>query len=223
MIAAESRSQAVDTWLENLRTSLLALTEIGGNRLLEFDPESLAACAQMQGHCIMIEITDLDFKLYCYPGAWGVRLSGETPKNKVDATVSGRLMALVNLAMQRDKLSTSIQERVSFHGDVELAQKMQKLLTGLDIDWEELLAKQTGDLVAYQIHQQAKGFQRWFQSSAESLLQTTSEYLREEAGLSPTQIEFETFQAELTELKHDVARSEARLQALLDQSAQAND
>jgi len=47
-------------------------------------------------------------------------------------------------------------------------------------------------------------------------VQTSSEYLREEARLSPTQVEFDQFQSRLTVLKNDVARSEARLQRLLD-------
>jgi ubiquinone biosynthesis protein UbiJ len=48
------------------------------------------------------------------------------------------------------------------------------------------------------------------------LLQTSSEYLREEARLSPTEVEFEIFQSRLTELKHQVARAEARLQHLFE-------
>jgi ubiquinone biosynthesis protein UbiJ len=54
-------------------------------------------------------------------------------------------------------------------------------------------------------------------------LQTSSEYLREEARLSPTQVEFDQFQSRLTALKHDVARSEARLQRLLDQNDDQTD
>ena len=51
---------------------------------------------------------------------------------------------------------------------------------------------------------------------AESILQTSSEYLREEARLSPTQVEFDRFCAQLTTLKHDVARAEAQLQRMLE-------
>jgi ubiquinone biosynthesis protein UbiJ len=51
--------------------------------------------------------------------------------------------------------------------------------------------------------------------STDSVLQTSSEYLREEARLSRTQVEFDRFQSELGLLKNDVARSEARLQHLL--------
>lgn len=204
------------TLFDSIQKSLLALAEIGGNRLLAYDEVTLESCRQMQGNCIAIDITDLDFQLYCHPGDWGIRLSRKPPPREVDATISGQLLALVNLAAQEDKVSTSIQERVSFHGDVGLAQKVQKMLAGLDIDWEEVLAQQTGDVLAYQINQRARNLGAWLRQSADSLLQTTSEYIREEARLSPTQVEFDAFQAQLTELKHDAARVEARLQSVLE-------
>ena len=202
--------------LDSFRDTLLMAAEIGGNRLLALDETSLQACSEMQGYCIAIEITDLDLQLYCHPGNWGLRLSGNAPAREVDATVSGRLMALLNLAVEEDKLSTSIQERVSFRGDVALAQKLQALLTGLDIDWEEALAQQTGDVAAFQIHQQARRFGHWLQQSADSILQTSGEYLREEARLSPTRPEFDRFQAGVTDTRHAVARAEARLQRIVD-------
>ena len=199
-----------------MQNSLLAVAEIGGNRLLAYDEVALHGCIEMQGCCIAIDIIDLDFQLYCHPGDWGIRLSREPPARDVDAIISGRLMALVNLASEDDKVSTSIRERVSFNGNVALAQKMQKLLAGLDIDWEEALAERTGDVLAFQINQRARNLGKWLRQSADSLLQTSSEYLREEARLSPTEVEFDVFQSQLTELKHDVARTEIRLQHLLE-------
>jgi len=204
------------TLFDSIRDSLLAATEIGGNRLLAFDEAALQGCLEMQGHCIAIDIVDLDFQLYCHPGGWGIRLSREPPARDVDATISGRLMALVNLASLDDKVSTSIQEQVSFNGNVSIAQKMQRILADLDIDWEEALAERTGDVLAFQIHQRVRNLGKWLQQSADSLLQTSSEYLREEVRLSPTMVEFDVFQSQLTELKHDVARTEIRLQHLLD-------
>lgn len=204
------------TLIDSIQSSLLELAEIGGNRLLAFDEVALKGCEELRGNCIAIDITDLDFQLYCHPGDWGIRLSRYPPAREVDATISGRLMALINLASLDDKVSTSIQERVSFDGNVALAQKMQTILAGLDIDWEEALAEHSGDVLAFQVHQRARHLGAWLRQSADSLLQTSSEYLREEARLSPTQVEFELFQSRLTDLKHDVARAQARLQSLFD-------
>lgn len=203
------------TLMHSMRQSLLALAEISGNRLLNLDPQALESCGELQGYCIAIDITDLDVQIYCHPGDWGIRLSHQAPPREVDATISGRLMALVNLATQEDKLSTSIQESVKFNGNVALAQKLQKIVASLDIDWEEALSHYTGDIAAVQIHQGMRGLGRWMRNSADSLLQTSSEYLREESHLSPTRTEFENFQNDVTRLKNDLARSEVRLQQFL--------
>lgn len=203
--------------LDSIRDSLLAAAEIGGNRLLAFDESALAGCRELQGHCIAIHIVDLDFRLFCHPGDWGIRLSSTPPAREADALISGRLMALVNLASQQDKPSTSMQERVRFDGDVKLAQRLQRILSGLDIDWEEVLSQVTGDVVAVQLHQRARRFGDWLKYGADSLLQTTSEYLSEESRATPAAAEFEQFQSRVTVLRNDVARAEARLARLLEQ------
>ncbi len=202
------------TLLDSLQHGFVAALEIGGNRLLGFDPDALARCRELEGRCVSLEITDLDFRIYCHPGTTGIRLSRDAPPREVDASISGRLMALINLAADEDKLSTSMQERVSYRGDVALAQRLQKIIAGLDIDWEEVLAGYTGDVLAYQLNKGLHELAERLRAGADSLLATSSEFLREEARLSPTRTEFDRFAAGITSLKHDAARLEARLQLL---------
>ena len=201
--------------LTEITSTLLALTEIGGNRLLAMDQRVLERCNELQGCCINIHVTDLDLDLYCHPGSWGMRLSLDEPARAVDATISGRLIALINLAIQQDKLTTSIQEGVSINGNAAVAQQMQKIFTELDLDWEEALSHYTGDVLAYRIHQQARETRDWLRQSVVSLSQTSSEYLREESRLTPTQVEFERFQQQTTTLRQDVERAETRLRYLI--------
>lgn len=214
----KSQDSISTTLIDSIQNTLIAVAEIGGNHLLALDEEVIDACRALQGNCVAIDITDLDFKLYCHPGNWGIRLSRNAPAGEVDACISGRAMALFNLATRDDKVSTSMQERVSFQGDVGIAQKMQNIIANLDIDWEEALSRQTGDVLAYQIHQGVRAAGLFLQQTADSLLQTSSEYLREEARLTPTLVEFERFQGQLGELKHDVERAQARLQQILDKA-----
>lgn len=204
------------TLLDSLQHGFVAALEIGGNRLLGYDPNALARCRELEGRCISLEITDLDFRIYCHPGAAGIRLSRDAPPREVDASISGRLMALITLAAEEDKLSTSMQERVSYHGDVALAQRMQKIVAGLDLDWEEILAGYTGDVLAYQVNKGWRELRERMREGVDSLLATSSEFVREEARLTPTRTEFDRFAAGVTVLRHDAARLEARLQLLLD-------
>lgn len=178
------------------------------------DQQVVERCQELQGNCIEIHLTDVDLRLFCHPGSWGIRLSLDEPAKPVDATISGRTVALLSLAMQEDQISTSIQEQVSINGNAAVAQKMQKILTELDLDWEETLSHYTGDVLAYRIHQQALSTADWLRKSLISLAQTSSEYLREESRLSPTQVEFERFQQQATMLKQDVERADVRLRHL---------
>ena len=157
------------TLFDSLQNTLIAVAEIGGNHLLALDEAALRGCAELQGFCIAFDFTDLDFQLYCHPGSWGLRLSRGVPARDVDASISGRLMSLVDLATDDDKLSTSMRERVSFHGNIAIAQKMQAILAGLDIDWEEMLARHCGDVLAFQLHQRARKFSDWLRYGADSL------------------------------------------------------
>ena len=200
--------------LEAIQDSLLTAAEIGGNHLLTYDEQALSGCRELQGRCVAIHIIDIDFRVYCHPGDWGIRLSRNPPARDVDASIHGRLMALASLAAEDDKASTSMQERVSFHGDVQLAQRLQRILSGIDIDWEEMLSRHIGDVLAFQVHDGLRRARDRIRQGADSLLQTSSEYLREEVRLSPTAAEFEDFQARVTGLRHDVARAEARLERL---------
>ena len=201
--------------LNSLTDSLIAVAEIGGNRLLALDDSIIQRCTALQGKCIAIELTDLEQTLYCHPGNWGIRLSRHAPNKAIDASISGRTFALLNLAADDDKISASIRERVSISGDASVAQQLQKILGEIDIDWEEEISKYTGDVLAVQIHQQALKTRDWLRQSFLSLTQTSSEYLREEARLTPTLPEFERFQQQLTTLRQDVDRAEARIRQIL--------
>jgi len=202
-----------------IANTLLGIAEIGGNNLLSLDDQVVDRCREIQGYCIEIHITDLDLRLFCHPGSWGMRLSLDEPSKPVDATISGRVMALLSLVIQEDKISTSIQEGVSINGNVKVAQQMQKIFTELELDWEEALSRYTGDVIAFRIHQQARSAGDWLRQTAISLAQTSSEYLREESHMSPTQVEFERFQQHATALKQDVERAEVRLRHLLQATA----
>ncbi|NNE64102.1 MAG: hypothetical protein HKN34_08465 [Gammaproteobacteria bacterium] len=206
------------TLLNALADNFIAAVEIGGNRVLTLDENVIRRCKELQGNCIAITFTDIEQTLYCHPGSWGIRLSRNPPAKPADATISGRVMALINMALEEDSVSTSIREQLSFEGNVGIAQQMQKIILELDIDWEEVLSQYTGDVLAFQIHQKTLQATDFFKHSLQSLMQTNSEYLREEARMTPAQPEFDRFQQQVSALRQDVDRAEARLRQLLNQA-----
>ncbi len=211
-----SRPSVNPVLLATIQQRCLAIVEIIGNRLAQLDDKLLEGFESLQGKSIAIEIIDLQQTIICYPGAAGIRLSMQEPAEDVDATIRARLIALLNLATQSEKVSTSIQEGISFHGDVAVAQRLQKLLANVDIDWEEVLSKQLGDVAGVQLYRLLSQAKSVVEQSVNSILQSGSEYMQEEVRVTPAPVELERMRADVTRLRHDVDRSEARLKRLVD-------
>ena len=202
--------------IDDFTSPLIGLLEIGGNRLLGLDNNALQHCSELQGRIVAIHLTDLDKTIYFHPGSWGMRLSLQHPNREADATISGRLSSLLRMGLQEDKITTSIQEQIEISGNAGVAQKFQKILSELDIDWEELLSKYVGDIAAFRIAQGIEKTRNWVAKSAQSLALTGREYLQEEAHQMPTQPEFETLRKDVTNLRHDVERVEALINKLFE-------
>ena len=200
--------------IDTIEQHLLGLAEIAGNRVLALDDNALKHCRDLQGCIVSIELTDLDKTVYCHPGSWGLRISQQAPSRDPDSRIRGRVMALVNLSLKKDKLSTSMQERVEIIGNASVAQKFQKLFSEIDIDWEEQLSQLTGDITAYRVFQGMNKAREWLQDSFESLSGSTREYLQEESQQLPTEVEFNTFSEQVTQTRYDVERLEAHLAQL---------
>ncbi|MCP4187997.1 MAG: hypothetical protein GY763_10400 [Gammaproteobacteria bacterium] len=200
--------------LNTLTDSFIAVAEIGGNQLLARDESIIERCVALQGRCIAIDLTDIEFTLYCHPGNRGIRLSQHAPQKPIDATISGRLLALFDLVTNDDKAPSSVRERVSFNGDVSVAQQMQKVLSEIDIDWEEILSQYTGDLAAFQITQRVRKSGKWLQQSFQSLMQNKSDFLHRGANLTAAPLELEQFQQQVAKLENDADQCEARIRQL---------
>ncbi len=201
--------------IEQLGNQLLGLAEIGSNRLLGMDPDVLRHCTELQGKVIAVHLTDLDKTIYCHPGSWGMRYSLQPPAKEIDATIRGRLLGLVNLSMQKETLTTSTQDHIEIIGNPTVAQKFQKILTEINIDWEEELSKYTGDVLAFRIGQGVRKTQKAMKNIADSFAQSGREYLQKENQHVPTLSEFKHFHHSVTNIRHDVDRLEARINQLL--------
>lgn len=209
-------SEALEQLLRSLEQNLLGIGEAIGNRLLALDEQALERCAELQGHIIALELTDLEKTLYFHPGASGLRIALQAPPRQPDALIRGRVVGLASLAMDEERISSSIRQRIEISGNAQVAQRFQKLLADLDIDWEEYLSRFIGDMAAFRVGQALRGLQALMRKNLQSLRNDGSEYLREEARLTPTRPEFEALRDGVIELRHDAERLERLFRQLLD-------
>ena len=183
------------------------------NEALATDPESLAELERLAGHRLLLKLEGLGLEVLVTLQERGVRLSapgGQEP----EVTIRGTPLALASMTSPERRRRALAEREVEISGDVNLAHAIQDLAAKLDIDWEELLARHTGDVAARQIGRVVRGTAGWLRHGASVLEQDLAAYLRYEAKLVVEHEELKEFLDQVDELRSDADRLEARLALL---------
>lgn len=183
--------------------------ETAVNGVLRLDPVSRDRLETLAGRQIALESAGFGLRLYLFPGAGGVRIRGE-PVGTPDLTVRATPLTLLRLARGEPVSDGSLE----FDGDVQLGRELQNLLAGLDIDWEELLARLIGDLPAHRLGNLARSGRAWSDRALANLTRDAGEYLQyEHRDLPPAHV-VDRFLDEVDRLREDTERLEARVRRL---------
>lgn len=199
-----------------LMTVPLSLLETALNQYIRLDPDVKPKLAAFTGKVLAIQFTNIPLKFYLLPSGHGISLM-HVFEGEADATLKGSAAAFVRLGLTRSATNKRqlFGEDLEILGDTEFGHELQKILDGIDIDWEELLAKIVGDVLAHQIGDVARGVLAWGDEFRDSMHRNMTEYLQEESRLFPPREEIEDFFHDIATLRDDVERLEARLQRLI--------
>lgn len=189
------------------------------NRLLALDPEGAAQLAKLQGRVLRVELVGLGLQLSLVPEANALRLFGDYAAEP-DCVVRATPAALMRMALAEHREDQVFGGAVTIEGDNGLAQSIGAVIKGLDIDWEEQLAKLVGDAVARRIGDQARATNRWAERSGTVLTSDLREYLIEEGRFLPSEPEMQAFLDGVDRFRDDVERIEARIERLARRSGE---
>ncbi len=181
------------------------------NRTLRLDPEGMQRLGELRGKVILLELAqgDAPLRLYAMPTEDGVRLRRDTERMP-DVTISGNATVFLNQFFR----GPTVSDALTIRGDIELGQRFQRLLSDLDPDWEEGLARVVGDIPAHQLARLARGVFHWAREAARTFAIDGAEYLKEEAFVLAKRERVEAFLREVDRLRADADRLEKRLARL---------
>ena len=184
------------------------------NSYLRLDANTLQRLGALAGKVIAIELRGLDLIFYLLPHAEGIRIEGAYDAGVPDASLSGAPLALARLGAAKQEKGTQFSGDVEIRGDIELGQRFKAILDDIDIDWEEHVSRITGDVLAHQMGNVARGVLAWGRNALDTVSRDVAEYLHEESRDLPTRSEVEEFLVGIDTLRSDVDRLEARVQRL---------
>ena len=196
-----------------LHTGVLAALETSLNRALELAPAARRELGALEDNIFAIECSSPPFELYLQPLAEGVRLMGVC-EEPATTRVRGAAADFTELATASDPAATLINGNLEIEGDSAPLIELQQVLSRIDMDWEAPLVDTLGDVAGHQLAELLRSIFSWGRSAGDSLRRQVSEFILEEARLSPPKLELEDFYRDVQSLGMQLERLESRSQRL---------
>ena len=196
----------------------VALRPVTGilNRNIRATTPARELCEKLTGSVIAVRVSNTGL------AAWFIVHDDELEltthcDEEADVVISGSLMSLARMAGESD-LSALRDGSIELSGDVHIADDFSRLLALARPDIEEELSGVVGDVAANRLGEIARGVTRWGREARTTMGANIREYLQEESRDVPSRYEVEKFTDKVGRLRDDVARLEARINRLQDDS-----
>jgi ubiquinone biosynthesis protein UbiJ len=189
---------------------LLKPLEMALHHALRFDMESHEQLQRFAKRSIRIDVTNLNIAVIAR--FTDDRILLETAGEHVaDLMIKADSFALLKLLQQPDSLFSN---QIQILGDVQFAKQLQDWQQHFDFDWEQQLARITGDTVAYPLAQSLRRGFDWLKYNRSEFEKSVAEYLREESHYLPDKSQIKRFMQNVDLLRADTDRLEARIKRL---------
>jgi len=195
-----------------ISVAALVTLERAINTTLALDPTTVQRLATLEGKVIAIEIRGAGVMIYLRPQTTGLLLMGHFD-GVADTTLRGAPFALLRMSSGQAGEGLFSGE-VTIDGDIQTGQQLQRILHGLDIDWEEHISRLTGDVIGHQIGQAIRGITAFGRNAFTTFELNLGEYLQEERRALPTKTEVESFVDEVDTLRMAADRLDARIKRI---------
>ena len=178
------------------------------NSALAHDEVSLRALGELSGTKVQIISHSPQFTIYLKIYADQITLSNEGDIEQT-ITLSGSLVALVSGLFDADEISTLYGTGITANGDTGVLKKLNKLMAGLNIDWEAAVGKLIGPMPAHLVTNAVSKIRPAIFKNKRRICEIAIEVAQEEFRLTPTKVEFDNFSEEIQLLSSRVDRLEA--------------
>ena len=198
-----------------LSTAVCTAIELSINKVLSLDPSGQTKLSALSGPVIAIQCTSPELEIFISVRNQAIHLSTYY-EGEPDTCIIGSANALLRLLTAKDKNHSFYDKELALQGRLEHLQALQKVLLGLNIDWEFHLSKFIGDIPTQTFSDSVATASHFAKNTHDSLMMDIDEYVHEERKLFPSERELESFYGSIDALRLKLDRVQARVVNLLD-------
>lgn len=194
-----------------LQTAGLAGLEFLIQKALELDPATAQRLKTLEGKVLLIHCKSPELKVFCLPGEQGMQLKSWHDESQLSGALRGPMSEFIKLLQSDDKAAALINGGLTVEGNSNDFIALQSILTQLDVDWEQPIAKVLGDVGGHQLGRLIRGGLAARKRLHEFGEVELERFLHQRAGVLPSQAELEQFYSDVANLRQRVERLQARI------------
>ena len=194
--------------LNNLICGFLETTV---NKLQQLDSSALQRRKQLNGTIIGVVLKELNKPLYFVISTQQIDILSKY-EGQVDCFIRLNISALKELQNNHQLTHLIKTEQLEVEGDIQTAQHFARLLTEMDIDWEEHLSALVGDVVAHKLCYQLQQCRQNVSQQIKKIEKHSAEYITEELKIAPGALEVMYYCEQVNDLKKQADTLEKRIQ-----------
>ena len=186
------------------------------NQFVKLDPDSAIALRKLEGKQLEVSLNELPLAVVLV-FSQRIDLLAREKDSELDQADCKITLAFSTLDKLQDssQLTKLIQAgELELDGDIHIAQVFSQLIKDLQIDWEEQLSKYTGDVIAHSVFEIGSGLVNKAKNVARSIALTLKDGAMEEKPIAAHPFAVEDFCQQVSDLRSDTERLEARLKEL---------
>jgi ubiquinone biosynthesis protein UbiJ len=199
--------------MDALEAALRPIASLLNRNISESTP-ARELSAKLSGTVVAVRVRDTGLAAYFVVHDDALSVVASSPEEP-DVVITGSIITLARMAGQSGEAAIR-DGSVDLTGDAETASKFQQLLSFAKPDVEEELSGIVGDVAAHRLGDIARELRRWGRGARSTMGANIREYLQEESRDAPSRYEVDKFSADVSTLRDDVDRVEARLNRLRD-------
>lgn len=191
----------------------VALRPLAGllNRNIQESTPARELCVELMGKVVAVRVRDTALAAYFIVDELLEVATSST--EEPDVVITGSMFTLARMAGQSGEAAIR-DGSLDLSGDAETAGLFQQLLSLARPDIEEELSGIVGDVAAHRLGELARGVSSWGRNARTTMGDNVREYLQEESRDAPSRYEVDRFSENVSTLRDDVDRIEARLNLL---------
>lgn len=192
---------------------IVTILESSINRYLALDPAAGEALDALNNSSISLELKEISFPIFFKIDDRKINVLSSF-EGETDVYMQSSIPVLINMTVASRNGESVLGSDIEMSGNMEVGRQFRDIFKNLDIDWEEIISRYTGDIIAHKLGNGFRHMNHWLGDTRQSIQGDISEYLQQESQQLPVADEVDEFIKQVDSVRLSVERAEARVKLL---------